>query len=366
MAAYMATANIGTGVLNRALILSAFTTIVCIGLFALHWSFAFAVLPFACAICSDDRINRFLKVFGYFGWITAIRGWGLWNLGYPVASAVSTFAATCRIGISAVLLLFLHAFPGNPLLEPGTPFPGAGLNGILFLLLGVLIAERPRWRMIEFLLLMGNLALSNATRSMPLLARLDLATAPIEDIPATGDYGYNAALAGVMEPNQTCITGENLILSKDAGAIAQWCRRVRALDLTLYLGVQDAETGQGKVRAFNPRTCPDPEIVYAARTGIPGLTGDIRQVNGIQSARLPSFPACFEAFSFWRWIEILRSAPQTIVTFANDHWTEPLPVGRLRCKISAQFEQLLRVPVAHVAETRETLLLQTSAKRSPQ
>ncbi|WP_298937201.1 hypothetical protein [uncultured Ruegeria sp.] len=373
--------TMGIGHMGRSLVLPVSAILVCIGYFAPGVSFAVAVLPFAFAICTNDRITRFLWVAGYFGWVAAISCWGLWNLGYPAAAVIlAGILGTCLVallyagmgvGLASFLLLPVHFIPGNPLLVAGTVLPGTGLQGIIALVLIVILVEGTSRAWLRAVILLLVLILGNTWYDLTGLSRPEMTEGPryqtldIADLNAVTEYGYNDALERRMRSGRSYITGENLIRSDDAGTVARWCRRVRTRDITVYLGVQDAETGQGQVWEFSDKTCPTPEITYAARTGIPGLTGGVWLMDGSQSSLDPAFLACFEAFSLWRWTEVLQLRPQTIVTIANDHWTEPLPVGRLRRKIGAQFERLISVPVFH-AEARKTMLVLMPAGRAKQ
>ncbi|EEE35408.1 hypothetical protein RKLH11_4084 [Rhodobacteraceae bacterium KLH11] len=358
--------------MNRTFILPVSATLVCIGFFAPGVNFAVAVVPFIFAICANDRVIKFLWVAGYFGWVAAMSCWGLLNLGYPAAAVIlAGMLSTClvallyaRLGVGLVsfLLLPIHFIPGNPLLVAGSVLPGAGLQGIIVVILIVILVEDLSRTWLRAVILLLTIIFGNTWHDLTGHSRPEMAEGPryqtldIADLNAVTEYGYNDALERQMRSGHSYITGENLIRSDDAGAVAQWCRSVRARNITVYLGVQDAETGQGQVWEFSDKTCPAPDITYAARTGIPGLTGGVWLMDGPQSSHAPAFLACFEAFSLWRWTEVLQLRPQSIVTIANDHWTEPLPVGRLRRKIGAQFERLLSVRVFH-AEARKTMLV---------
>ncbi|WP_299083408.1 hypothetical protein [uncultured Ruegeria sp.] len=343
--------------------------------FAPGISFGWSLLPFAVAVVSQSRTVRFACVAGYFGWVAAISGWGLVNLGYsallvvPAGMGLTVFlgAVMARLGIgpTCLVLVPLHMFPGNPLLATGSVFPGAGLYAIF--LLAVLVTrtelmQRPRHRALTLLLIF---AAGNAVGAL-LQARTAgneeaaiYRTLDISRISTITERGYNQALGSIMRPGHTYITGENIIRSDNAAAISQWCRIVRSGDLNVILGVQNAANGQSQLWQFNTQTCPNPTRIYAAQTGVPGITGTFAQMWGIKPPGPIGFLACFEAFSIWRWIEVSQDRPETVVTVARDFWTEPLQVGLLRRKISRQFERLLSVSSFH-AEAGKTLLQKTT------
>lgn len=341
--------------------------------FAPGISFGFALLPFAFAIVSSNRMIRLTCVAGYFGWVAIISGWGLVSLGHPVllvmtiGGALTTLLCVLMvrlgIGLTCLILLPLHFVPGNPLLATGTVFPAAGPMAIFVLAILIVGIEQighaaHRAAALLLMVVLGNLAgLAIASfKEMP-RASEGYQTIDITGISAFSERGYNQVLGDAMQVGGTYITGENIIQSDNTAAIAQWCRIVRARDLTVWLGVQNAGSGQAQLWAFDAEACRIPQPLYAARTGIPWITGHFAQMEGIQAQDAIGFLACFEGFSVWRWLEIAKDNPQTVVTFAKDYWTEPLQVGRLRRKIARQFERLLSVPSFH-AEAGKTLLMQ--------
>lgn len=355
-------------------------------------SFGFALVPFAVAICSQTRPVRFAWVAGYFLCVAGTSAWGLLQLGYPIALILAAglglvilvSAAMARIGVAltALLLLPIHIFPGNPLLAAGAVLPGTGAIGIFLLCALCIFIERLDRRIIRMALLGLLTALGNfngllvetlqpidrtrAAQKEAGKAQIQFRETDIRTVQAITEHGYTANLAARMEPGGVYVTGENLVQSDDRGAITQWCRLARDHNLTVYLGVQDVATGQGQIRHVSPATCPDPPISYGARTGIPGLTGALLPYAG-SGERVEIggtdifFLACFEAFSIWRWHEravseaSARTRDVVVVTIARDIWTEPVPVGRLRRKIARQFERLLDVRSFH-AEAGKTLL----------
>ncbi len=351
--------------------------VTALAFFAPGISFGWSLLPFAVAVISQNWTVRLACVAGYFGWVAAISGWGLVSLGYPahivvpagIGLTVLLGCVMARLGIgpTCLVLVPLHMFPGNPLLATGSVFPGAGLYAILLLAVLVTRTElmhRSKHRALTLLLIFaaGNAAgvllqgRFTGGAEAPIYRTLD-----ISRISTITERGYHQALRSVMRPGHTYVTGENIIRSDNVAAISQWCRIVRSDDLTVILGVQNAASGQAQLWQFNTQTCPNPQPIYAAQTGIPGITGTFAQMWGMEPPGPIGFLACFEAFSIWRWIEISQDHPGTVVTVAKDHWTEPLQVGRLRRKISRQFERLLSVQSFH-AEAGKTLLEQTIQK----
>jgi hypothetical protein len=341
--------------------------------FAPGVSFGWILLPFAMGIISPSRSTKFACGAGYFCWVTVISGWGLLKLGYSagfvipagilLTSVAGLMVARLGVGLTSLLLFPIHMLPGNPLLAAGTVFPGAGPYAVVFLGLAAFLVERLRQPQQRAIALAGLTGIGNIAGLLftSFLSQGDRGpeyrTLDVTSILAITEYGYNQALAGFMSPGATYITGENIIGSSDSSAISQWCRLVRSKDLTVYLGVQNARDGQAQIWLFDPRSCLNPAKVYAAKTGIPGITGSIQQMPGTQTQDEIAFLACFEGFSIWRWFQIAQDQPEIVVTIAKDIWTEPLQVGRLRRKISRQFERLLDLPSFH-AETGKTLLEQ--------
>ena len=373
--------NVGYSVLRiKSVILSCALTGA--GILIADVPLVIAYIPFAIALLIPPRPQKRTAVLalmaGHFLWPTLISGWGLVRLefnpfvilvgGVATVLVVSYGFARLGLAISAALLLTLPFFPANPLLITGSIFPGAGLAALPVILLWVKLIEIQRGFVTRCAFLLMLIAAS------PIITLWLGGTQPtrpssvvydeidISDARGLTERGYWTQIMNRTGGGDVLVLGENMINHDDHAGINWWCSEAIARDMTVIMGVMGT-TGVGEVWRFDHDTCPAPLPLYRAEIGIPMVnagwwpaTGDAPQHEDAEPA-IPDtqWLICFEAFSLWRWIDVVRLDTDHVVILANDHWTAPFTTTQLRRKVAAQSASLFHIDVHHADSEKSAL-----------
>jgi hypothetical protein len=351
--------------------------------------FAVAVLPFVAALCFRKPKYRGLAVAPYFMAIALIAGWGLIQMGHvpwQVILAGLTLSALCSamvgyfgVTIACLVLSVVPFFPGHPLLAAGFLFPNGTVWFLIILIcaFGVIegLASKRQYSTVSaiLMLVLGFASLGMQSFSPGPLSQRELATAQQWEKITTNSRsmvtkrGQMVAIMTELEDGETYITGENILTSQDRLETQMWCRVVSSNNATVYLGIQEAQTGRSQVHVLRADAdCDQLPLAYSAQVAIPGITGNFWPFDAGFSSPDNTLPdtqwlACFEGFSLISWIRVGLARPANVIIISNDYWTEPLPISELRRKISSSMGRLFGVRVYHADSGHNILHLTEQA-----
>ena len=348
-----------------------------------------AGLPLIGAIVMGKPLARAIALTTFLLWPVVASACALVTLGYsallvwPMAAItlalLAIVAAATGLTPLAVLLSLIAVFPASPVLLIAAALPGTGLIWPLLLLIGLGFAETHR-------------PLGQRSAAVLMLVLATLAWGQHYQRPDPPEVAWQShpeprmiterarwiALRDSLPPGSRAIFGENIFAAGNHEAAAFWCEAARTNNLTLWIGVM-ADDGRGQVWRFDPQGCAHPAggatIVHAARYGIPGLTGTWRAMDpvgpgsdpsagsGLNAGPNPDWLICYEAFLPWAWIPVLTAGnpERPIVILSNDRAFGPLPLARLRHKVSRAMAALTGRAAFH-AETGKTFLLDPAPK----
>ncbi len=351
--------------------------------------FAVAVLPFVAALCFRKPKYRGLIVAPYFLAIAVIAGWGLIQMGFVawhVALAGVVLSALCSamvaylgVTIACVVLALLPFFPGHPLLAAGAVVSNATVWSLMMLVCacGVIegLASRRRYSTpaAAFMLVLGFVALGMQSFSPgPVTPRELVAAQQWQEITTNAGLmptkrGQMVAIMSKLDDGGTYITGENILTSQDRFETEMWCRVIASNNATVYLGIQDAQSGRSQVHVLRADSdCDQLPLAYAAQVAIPSITGNVwpfspAVVDSENTLPQTQWLACFEGFSLISWIRVGLARSANVIIVSNDFWTEPLPISELRRKISANMGRAFGVRVYHADRGHNILRLAEEA-----
>ena len=391
------------------------------GFFSPDVPFWIAGLPLAAAIVIGTPDARAIAMAAWMFWPAVIIVDGLGGVGalpdmpaWPAALLAAVIlgglAALAGITTPVLFLVLIPVSPASPLLVIADAVPGTGLAGLLLAVCGFMMAEAlpgTALRTVAVCLIMaGAGGLSAPFDASFAASRAQAPPTAWQSVPVPLTVTERTrwiVLRDSIAHGSRVVMGENIFHASDREAAAFWCDAARTRDLTLWIGVyaDDGMPRRGEIWRFDRDTCagpqPHPQPVYAARFGVPGITGTWGPMEPVAGGNAgPHWFICLEAFLPVAWLMLPATAnpsyrpavpsgasyrpavpsgasyrpavpsgqDRPVIVLANDTPVDALPVAILRRKVARAMGGL-HGRIVLFAETGHSILVAKPAGDSP-